>query len=453
MRTLNLKNIRFIPVAAIPWIIWSIAGLYYFFEIIIRTLPSTMSSSLMHIFQINATSLSVLTSFFYYIAYTVMQIPAGLLVDRYSVKRVLFIACLSCVFGFMIFYSTRNYHLAEFGRLVVGLGSAFAYVSALKVASVWLSRRHFGFATTIMDSLGMLGAMFADDILARINIDDGIQSSINILIVIGLFIAFLIIFVLKDTPESQIKNKNQTRLSTNDKTNIFKKLCLIGKNPQIWLVGIVGCLFYLPSAVIGDLFGIPFLKTVYHLSRESAPLCMSVFFAGWIICGPLFGAYSDKVGKRCKPLVITMLIEAILFSILLYTPLITGHKVPEYLLYILFFFMGVAMGTHPLVFAIAKENYSNKIAGTVVAFTNTLIMLSGLLITPLVGYLLDYSHHSLDKIGVPHYTMANYTFALTLIPIALIICVIIMAFIKETGGLKEETEQKYDQALEMLNRM
>ncbi|MCX7125775.1 MAG: MFS transporter [Gammaproteobacteria bacterium] len=446
MRTLNLRNIKFIPVAAIPWIIWGIAGLYYFFEIIIRTLPSTMSGTLMQIFQINATSLSVLTSFFYYIAYTVMQIPAGLLVDRYSVKRVLFIACLSCVFGFIVFYSTRDYHLAEFGRLVVGLGSAFAYVSALKVASVWLSRRHFGFATTIMDSLGMLGAMFADDVIAHINIADGIQSSINLLIVIGLFIAFLIIFVLKDTPEARVKNKNQTRLSTNDKTNIFKKLVLIAKNPQIWLVGIVGCLFYLPSAVIGDLFGIPFLKTVYHLSRESAPLCMSVFFAGWIICGPLFGLYSDKVGKRCKPLVITMLIEAFLFSVLLYTPVITGHILPEYMLYILFFAMGAAMGTHPLVFAIAKENYSN----TVVAFTITLIMLSGLLITPLVGYLLDYSHHSLGKVGVEQYTMSNYTFALTLIPISLIICVFIMIFVKETGSLKADVELKYDRALEML---
>ena len=89
MRTINLRNIPFIPENAIPWIIWSVAGLYYFFEIIIRTLPSTMSHTLMYIFQINATSLSILTSFFYYIAYVSMQIPAGLMVDRYSVKKVL----------------------------------------------------------------------------------------------------------------------------------------------------------------------------------------------------------------------------------------------------------------------------------------------------------------------------------------------------------------------------
>src|SRR3989338_1191360 len=114
MRTLNLRNIPFISESAIPWIIWSIAGLYYFFEIIIRTLPSTMSHTLMYIFQINATSLSILTSFFYYIAYVSMQIPAGLMVDRYSVKKVLFFACLSCVFGFIVFNTTRNFYFAEF---------------------------------------------------------------------------------------------------------------------------------------------------------------------------------------------------------------------------------------------------------------------------------------------------------------------------------------------------
>lgn len=77
-------------------------------------------------------------------------------------------------------------------------------------------------------------------------------------------------------------------------------------------------------------------------------------------------------------------------------------------------------------------------------------MLSGLLITPLVGYLLDYSHHSLGKVGVEQYTMSNYTFALTLIPISLIICVFIMIFVKETGSLKADVELKYDRALEML---
>ncbi|EKD91780.1 MAG: major facilitator family transporter, partial [uncultured bacterium] len=263
MRTLNLRKIPFISESAIPWIIWGIAGLYYFFEVIIRTLPSTMTHTLMSIFQINATSLSVLTSFCYYITYVAMQIPAGLLVDRYSVKKVLFFACLSCVFGFIIFNSTRDYDLAEFGRLVIGFASAFAYVSALKVASVWLSRRHFGLATTIIDSLGMLGAMFADDILSHLNIVSGIQSSFHLLIAIGLFIALLIIFVLKDTPDYKIKNKYEVSLNTNDKTNIFKKLMLIMKNPQIWMIGIVGCFFYLPSAVIGDLFGIPFLEKVY----------------------------------------------------------------------------------------------------------------------------------------------------------------------------------------------
>lgn len=432
MRAINLRKIPFISESAIPWIIWSVAGLYYFFEITLRTLPSTMSHHLMETFQINATHLSILTSFYYYIAYTAMQIPAGLIIDRYSVKKTLFFACLSCILGFILFNSTNNLSIAETGRFVIGLGSAFAYVSALKVASVWLSQRHFGLATCIIDSLGMIGAMFADDILAHMNIISGISQSIHLLIGIGVFIAILIIFVLKDTPDKKVINKEKKSLNTHDKTSVIKKLHLISRNPQIWMIGIVGCFFYLPSAVLGDLFGIPFLKTVYHLSKTTAPICMSVFFAGWIILGPFLGAWSDNIENRCKPIKITLFIEAVLFMILLYFPVLTHSILPEYALFILFFCMGGAMGTHPLLFALAKENYSNKIAGSVVAFTNTLIMLSGLLITPLAGRLLDYSHHTIHTSGVPQYTGMDYIFALTLIPASLILCLIIMRFIKET---------------------
>ena len=103
-------------------------------------------------------------------------------------------------------------------------------------------------------------------------------------------------------------------------------------------------------------------------------------------------------------------------------------------MFVFFVFIGVSTGTHPLVFALAKENFPNRIAGTVVATINMLTMLGGLIFQPLVGYLLDWNHHSTNVIGaVKDYTAANYTFALSIIPISLIICLIVMMFIKETG--------------------
>ena len=121
-------------------------------------------------------------------------------------------------------------------------------------------------------------------------------------------------------------------------------------------------------------------------------------------------------------------------------------------MYVIFFTMGVVTGIHPLVFALAKENFPNKIAGTVVAGTNTLIMLGGLLFQPLVGLILDISHKSLDSNGFQVYAANDYSLALSIVPIALVICLCVLHFIKDTGAelaKKDEFEEQLEQA--MLN--
>ncbi len=420
----------------IPWIIWSIAGFYYFFEIILRMFPGTTAAQLMHTFNINATQFGIFTAFYYW-SYTIMQIPAGLIVDRYSIHRTLFFACFFCIFGFFLIHSTTNFQVAELGRFIIGFGSAFAYVSVLKVAAVWLPANHFGLASCIADSLGMVGAMFAETVLVRMNINNGYGSSVRFLIILGIVIALLILFVFKDSPQDKAPVK---AISYDpDKTSVVAKLKFIMRNKQIWLIGLVGCLFYLPSSVIGDVWGLPYLKSVYGVSKIEAADMMAMFFAGWTIVGPFLGALSDKIKRRVLPIVLTLILDMALFSVIIFMPLFTKTRLSTESLYVMFFFIGIATGTHPLVFALAKENYSKKVAGTVVAFTNMLIMLGGLLFQPFVGFLLDLTHGAPASTGSVVYSAHDYTMALSIIPISLLLCLIAMKFVKETGHrIKDE---------------
>lgn len=423
----------------IPWIIWSIAGLYYLFEIILRMLPGTMPSAYMHLFHINATEFGIFTAFYYW-SYTIMQLPAGLIVDRFSIRKTLFVACGLCILGFKLIHSTNNFHLAECGRFIIGFGSAFAYVSALKVASIWLPKNHFGLASCIVDSLGMIGAMFAEIVLVRINIESGYQHSVLLLFISGLIVASLILLIIHDAPSTIIKDGKKLAMNDRDYSGIKTKLSNIVKNPQIWLIGLVGCLFYLPSSVIGDVWGMPYLRNVYHLSHQQSSILLAAFFAGWTLIGPFLGALSDKIQKRCLPINVTLFIDALLFSTIIFAPLLTKHLIPYHILFVMFFIIGIATGTHPLLFALAKENYSNKIAGTVVAFTNTLIMLGGLIFQPLVGIILDLTHGSFLKTGIETYTSQNYSIALMIIPLSLFLCLFLMIYIKETGSKINEID-------------
>ncbi len=427
---IDLRQFSFIPNASIPWIIWSIVGFYYLYEIILRVLPSTMRLELISQFQINAAQFGLFTSF-YYLSYVIMQIPTGLIVDRYSIRKTLLTACLFCILGLFLIHHTDQFLIAGIGRFIIGFGSAFAYVYTLKVATIWLPKKHFGLAICIADSLGMIGAIFADIIFVKINAASGIQHSANLLLIAGLVIAMLIFFVFRDKPGTK-KSRELNKQDTQDVSHIFDKLGKIFRSKQIWLIGLVGCLFYLPASVVGDVWGIPYLETVYHFNQETAGYLISTLFLGWVLAGPFLGAWSDRIHLRCMPMTVTIAINAIALSLIVVLPIV--HILPSLsLLYVLFFIVGASAGTHPLVFALAKENFPDRIAGTVVAVINTLTMLGGLVFQPIVGLILDWSHGTLGVKGaVVQYAPSDFSKAMLVIPVCLILCLFAMSFIKET---------------------
>jgi len=86
-----------------------------------------------------------------------------------------------------------------------------------------------------------------------------------------------------------------------------------------------------------------------------------------------------------------------------------------------------------LCFALGKENNSNAISGTAVAITNTLIMLGGAIFQPIVGKLLDWhTSGATTADGVLIYTSSDYLYALSVVPIGLIIAIALTFFLKET---------------------
>ena len=113
------------------------------------------------------------------------------------------------------------------------------------------------------------------------------------------------------------------------------------------------------------------------------------------------------------------------------------------LTFVLFFFVGAFTGAHPLVFALAKENFSLRSTGTVIAFTNTLVMIGGVIFQPATGFLLDLVHHTVGNVGAQTYSMHDYTIAMTIMPVSMLITWVLMYFVKDTGSrIDQHNEQR-----------
>ncbi len=409
-----------------PWFICVIGMFFYCYNYFLRVSPSAMQADLTQTFHITATQFGTLAAFYYY-AYTPMQLPAGMIYDKFGARFVLFLACLTAVLGLGIFISADSLGIASAGRFLIGLGTAFAYIGVLKLASVWLPPTRFATVAGLTTALGMTSGALSQKYLIKIVEAIGYKHALHTALFVGIALSIAILLIVKSRPKQKtvIANEMQTPMTVKQ---LKSAVAIIFMNPQMWLIGIIGCLLYLPATVFLDLWGIPFLKSVYQLSADQAVNISSITFLGWIIGGPVIGAFSDKIKRRRMPLVVTGSLAAILLSIIFYVPGLKLHQ-----LYVMFFVAGFCCGAHPLCFALGKENNPGAISGTAVAVTNMLIMAGGAIFQPVVGKLLDlHTTSPLGANGLPVYTAGDYTFALSIIPIGVGLAIFLSMFLKET---------------------
>lgn len=413
--------------SAIAWAIFFTGILYYCFAYLLRVYPSIMEPQLLRHYHLTAGTFGILTSF-YYFAYAPMQLPVGVSVDKIGPRRSLVVACTICLIGVVLFAETDLFAIALVGRFLVGFGAAFAYVTALKLATIWLPRRFFATATGAVTGGGMIAAIFTDNYLTQIVQTHGYRHALSFPLFVGVALLILIVAIVRDKPKQPVEDSaEQEEKSAISYRQLGEFLLLIVKNPQMWIIGIVGALLYLPSSVFLDVWAIPYLERVYHFTPADAALGFTVMLTGWIGSSFATGALSDILGNRKGPLVIATFGAAAIAAFIVYVP-----NIPQMALYILLFIFGVFCGPHPLCFTLSKENYSQKISGTAIAFANFVIMMGGFIFQPVVGKLLDLVWVGTIEEGIRIYTPGNYMFALSIMPIGLLVAGVLSLCIKET---------------------
>jgi sugar phosphate permease len=409
----------------LPWTMSTMGALYYCLAYFLRVSPSVMKEDLLAHFKITATEFGSLSSA-YYNAYTPMQLFVGIIVDRLGPRKVLVSACLICMLGLSIFIQADTLHVAKFGRFLIGFGSAFAYITTLKLIAVWLPPNRFATAAGLTSTFGMSAGIFSQIYLATFVNKVGYKSALGTALIAGIMLAVILFLVVRDQPrEKRLELKAVGKELTFKQT--LKGLALILMSGETWLVGVVGLLLYLPASAFLDLWGIPYLETAYHLTSEKAAMMIFFVYFGWILSAPLIGALSDKIRLRCLPLLITSIFSTIFSVMIFYIP-----GLPFFLLYLLLFLFGVTCSSHPLVFSLSREKNPDQISGTATAATNFFIMLGGVLFQPFMGKVLDWHWNGKIVDSVRIYTLSDYKFALTIVPIGLFLSCILILFIKET---------------------
>jgi sugar phosphate permease len=417
------------PPSTLAWLIWGVGAALYFIGFYHRVAPAVITQELSAAFDLTAASLGHLSAFYFY-SYVAMQIPTGLLADRYGPRILLTIGSIIAAIGTVVFALAETVWWANAGRLLIGGAVGVAFVSMLKLASAWMPPRQFAIASGAALAVGVFGAVFAGTPL-RLLVDQFgwryvMWASAALTIVVGI-VAW---WVVRDDPAKQgflsygavhDDNKQQPKL------NVWQGLSAVLRYRNVVLIYLLAGAMTGLVLTFAGLWGVPFLTTHYGLSQINAATLCSAMMVSWAIGSLTFGAISDRLQRRKLPLFIGLISATLLWAAIIYIPNLSITVAS-----ILLIGAGFFAGCFIITFAFAKESVPFALAGTVSGVTNMGVIQGPMLLQPLVGLVLDQSWAGTLVNGKRVFTFAAYADGFTLILCWAIVSILLLSFTRET---------------------
>jgi MFS family permease len=402
------------------WLIWGLAAAFFFSDYLARVAPAVMHRFLQVDFGINEADFGTLIASFY-IPYVLMQIPVGLAVDRVSIRWILTVMALLTALGCCVFGLADSLWAASIGRVLIGFSAAFAFVSALRLATTWFPPAMFGLLAGLTQALGMLGAAAGQAPVSFLVSMVGWRYSMLVIAALFVTLAALLYRYIRDNPESKTHE-----VKFEDKPRIYESLRVVLSHRQTWLNALYAGFLFAPTAVIGESIGPAYLQFGRGLTAHTAAFATGLIFIGWGIGGPLSGWISDRIGRRKPMLILSALCGIVLTTLFVFYPNIDKNTA-----YILFFLFGLTNTGVAIAYAVSSEINNRNVLGTAMAFTNMVSIFIGALMQPLVGRLIDLISGPRGY-NVEALLLSDFQFGFRLLPMCSVVALILACTVKET---------------------
>ncbi|OGT63559.1 MAG: hypothetical protein A3E85_04590 [Gammaproteobacteria bacterium RIFCSPHIGHO2_12_FULL_45_12] len=415
-----MKTRQSTPISLLGTIIWLLAAGFFLYEFFLRALVGTIATQVIADLHLSAGLFAIIGSA-YYLAYGIMQVPVGILVDKFGIRHSLIVAAILCTLSVFGLSFSTTFTQAFICRIVMGLGSSFGFICLLTIVAIWFPRKNFAFFSGLSQFIGTMGPLLSAGPLACLLaiLNGNWRLLLTNIGLAGTVLTLLIFLFVKNTTA----RKKQQFIILRHQEPFKIRLRRLLKNPQIMAVSLYSAFIYSPMALLGAVWGTIYLQA-HGYSQTSSANTISVAWLGYALGCLTLGLMSDFFKKRKS-----LLTACAAMGVLATSGIVFVHANSLYIYTALFACLGVAAAGQSLACATISEHADNATRATAFGLNNSAVILFNVFIPPLVGFIigLTANHHGI------HFQSQDFYYGFSIMPILhLAALVVAIFFIEET---------------------
>ncbi len=362
--------------------VWGIGVFVYFIAVVHRSSLGVAGIDAATRFHIGASALSSF-SILQVLVYAGMQIPVGLLVDRFGTKRVLSVGVVLLTAGQLGFALCHSYGPALAARAVLGCGDAMTFISVLRLGSRWFPARRGPLIAQGAALFGMAGNLVSTIALSRLLHSAGWTPTFTGTALGGALVLVLILLFMKDHPAGYEPPPSRPMAPA----AVRRQLADAWREPGTRLGMWVHFTTQFPGMVFLLLWGMPFLVEAEGLSRGDAGTMLTLVVLSNMVFGLVFGQIIARHHGARSPLTIGVIAAtAAAWAAVLAWP---ARHAPLWLLVVLCLVLGACGPASMIGFDFARPANPPERFGTASGIVNIGGFTASMITLLTVGVLLD----------------------------------------------------------------
>ncbi|MGW0734328.1 MFS transporter [Streptomyces sp. NPDC002851] len=362
--------------------VWSIGVAVYFVAVIFRTSLGVAGLDAADRFEVNASALSTF-SILQLLVYAGMQIPVGLLVDRFGTKKVLTLGVVLFTLGQLGFALSPSYPMALAARALLGCGDAMTFISVLRLGNRWFPARRGPLVAQLAGLIGMGGNLVSTLVLSRLLNGLGWTATFVGSSLAGVVVLVLLLLFLRDHPEGHEPEPVRVR----EPAFVRRQIAAAWREPGTRLGLWVHFTTQFPMMVFTLLWGLPFLVEAQGLSRAAAGELLTLTVLSSMTIGLVYGQIVQRHHTARAPLALgTVGVNALVWGCVLGWP---GGTAPTALLVLLCLVLGMCGPASMIGFDFARPANPPERQGTASGIVNMGGFTASMTTLLAIGLLLD----------------------------------------------------------------